>query len=193
MYDKYSISDLNTQISLRKVIEFAFPGPTLNRVIDESSIETEQSYRQAVDAINKSLNEANSTLKIKYNFGRIEKDSGEIIIQLELYGKSDFSYIEEGTTILPGTKSALDNAVNLGDNSLTKKITNNDSLFVWTFDHGGAEDYYDSDFGDVIPPSFQNINPTSLAGWENEDISVGEFTKTFKNAILKSKTSTFAL
>ena len=96
---------------------------------------------------------------------------------------------------MPGTKLALESTVNEGDDSLSNKITANDSLFVWTFDHGNAEDV-DKDqssptYG-LIPQGFEGINSADLTGWgKGEKIYADEFANIFKDAILNAKSSTF--
>jgi hypothetical protein len=190
-FDQYGVYDLGIQDKLRKLMESAESTTLPN---NESNLDAAKDYVGMEIAIKQYLEEKNSPLDIKYN-AKFSEDNSEIITNLSLYRKSDFSFAN-GSNVFPGTESALKSAVDGGDYSLSEKITANDSLFVWTFDHGNAKnaevDPKSPVYG-LIPEEFKG-NTADLTGWgDNEKIYSQEFADIFENAISKARTSTFAL
>ena len=114
--------------------------------------------------------------------------NGKQYLKYELFSKSDFSYaLSKGSKVVPANQTSLDEAIN-GNNSRLKTIDNDDSLFVWTFDHGSH-----ASNEDVAPKETIGQNLGSLVSWESANINPNEFASIFRNVINKSKNTTFAL
>ena len=148
-----------------------------------------------MDKVKTSLVDAGSTLTIKSS--RTELNDGTMVVDLNFYRKNDFSFVKDGTEVIAGTKLALENAVNGEGNSLVSNITNDDNLFVWTFDHGGYGDKGDVDrLSGLVLPSYEGINKADLTAFASKgqsvDIKADEFKEIFKDVTLNSNVSTFS-
>ncbi len=203
LYEEYGVSAAATQTLLREFVEAALleinlsTMHTMSAKVDQRDMDFIGNLEIELEKVNNSLSENDASLMIKFSVKTDANDNTKNIVNLDFIRKSDFSFVENGTKIIPGTKSALDNAIKLGDNSLTKKITDNDSLFVWTFDHGGyGVGDVDSNNGNLAYPSNEGINKANLTAFASEgesvDIEAVEFKEIFKDVTLNSNVSTFA-
>ena len=204
LYSEYSISDLEAQTLLRDFVEAVwFEAPDFRSTGLETSLPIDDEIRQqylanfeeTLDKVKTSLVDAGSTLTIKSS--RKEMNDGTMVIDLDFYRKNDFSFVKDGTEVIAGTKLALENAVNGEGDSLVSTITNDDNLFVWTFDHGGYGDRGDVDRSSgLVLPSYEGINKADLTAFalkeRSIDIKADEFKEIFKDVTLNSNASTFA-
>ncbi len=202
LYKEYGIGAAATQTLLRDFVEAALLETSsqwdISVIVDRGDKVFRRNLEAELEKVNISLAEADASLRVDYSFKPDANDNTKNVVDLDFFRKSDFSFVKNGTKIVPGTKLALENAVKSGDNSLIKKITNNDSLFVWTFDHGGYGEAGDVDpnNGYLALPSYEGINKANLKAFaldgRSVDIKADEFKEIFKDVTLNSNVSAFA-
>ena len=163
------------------------------------SFDNEQSadaFRQSVDAAASKVNNlaSQSNIVVNTKFSKDAKIPSRYILDIDAYSKSDFSFAtDKKTTVIEATKDALQTAVgglnNSSKDTLYEKIGKNDSLYVWTFDHGshphaGAEA--------LVSKEFEGVNSASLVTWDSTAITSQEFANIFRGVTENAGMSTYA-
>ena len=162
------------------------------------SFDNEQSadaFRQSVDAAASKINNlmSQSNIRVRTNFSEDAKTPGRYILDLDAFSKSDFSFAtDKKTTVIEATKDALQTAVgglnNSSKDTLYEKIGKNDSLYVWTFDHGG---YRTAGADGLVSKEFEGEILATLLPWGDGSITGQDFANIFRGVTEKAGMSTY--
>lgn len=161
------------------------------------SFDNEQSadaFRKSVDAAASKVNNlaSQSNIRVTTKLRKDAKTSGGYILDIDAYSKSDFSFAtDKKTTVIEATKDALQTAVgglnNLSKDTLYEKIGKNDSLYVWTFDHGSHPKSADG----LVSKEFEGVNLAALSTWDSTAITSQEFANIFRGVTENAGMSTY--
>ena len=149
-----------------------------------------ESVNSAVQAVNGFSNQSNIDVKANYRI----ISPNELILNFEVYSKSDLSFAtDNNSTVIAATRDSLQEAINGSSNpsskSLLDKIDDNDSLYVWTFDHGSHTNTYGNG---LVSKEFEGVNLATLSPWEGPAITSQDFANIFRGVTENAGMSTYA-
>ena len=151
---------------------------------NQSLIAFKESIESALSVVNRLSDESN--IRVSVVTGNVSPT--ELIVDFEVFSKSDLSFAtDQKSTVIEATKDSLQKAVggrnNPSKDTLFGKISENDSLYVWTFDHGSA-----------TKPLKEGVNTATLVPWVDLPgslIQAKDFADIFRGVTGKAKMSTY--
>ena len=152
-------------------------------------------WRDDLDPLLKSFQQSAEDEGLAFDFSpRMDADDpSRVLFNFRLFEKSDFrEVVNNGSSVVSGTRESLQAVID----QRSKQIDSEDSLFVWTFDHGGI-DYtraYDiTAGGEWGTYDDQGLNLANLTVWGNNHIWSKEFVDMFDGIVGQSRSTAFAL
>ena len=190
-YNKSYVDLLETDAAESLINEYDRGGNVSQRIVDANFYESVVvPYVQ--EAI-KSMNQFGIDIDFKWAFAA---DPSRLKVPNTLFGtvfgKADFGFAKnKNTKVIDGTTGGLQLAID----EISDQIDSDDSLFVWTFDHGAIDfsraqvvaesRYYDD----------QGKNLSTLVPWDSKfsgQISSDKFVKMFADLVSQTGSTTFA-